>query len=70
MQIARLRKENASALLELWNGVATHDSVTAQIFAEKIWGDADFDEELALVAFEADEPEADEPVAFAHAVVR
>lgn len=65
MQIASLRKEHASPLLELWNEAATYDPVTAQVFHEKIWGDADFDEELTLVAIEADVP-----VAFAQSVVR
>lgn len=65
MQISPLREDQATEALELWNQTAVHDTISAQLFHEKIWGDADFDQDWALVA-----SDSSGPIAFTSGVVR
>lgn len=65
MQISPLREDQATAALELWNQAAVHDTISAQVFEEKVWGDADYQEDLLLV-----DSDTSGPIAFASGVVR
>ncbi|QDU57577.1 GNAT family N-acetyltransferase [Aeoliella mucimassa] len=53
--IQPLRKEDAPALLSLWNSVAEYDRLTLPLLNEKIWGDVDFDAQLSLAMFEGEQ---------------
>lgn len=45
-----IRRADAEALRALWNRAAPHDPLGAALFEEKVWGDAGFSPDLALVA--------------------
>jgi len=46
MNVRPLVRGDAQAVLELWNRAAPYDPMSAQLLAEKIWGDPDFSEDL------------------------
>lgn len=48
-----LRLEDANALRALWNRVARYDPLDPALFHEKVWGDPDYEPELALLVEEA-----------------
>lgn len=52
MVLRALQREDADAVLALWNRAAPCDPLTAGLLAEKTWDDADFDEDLAVVALD------------------
>jgi mycothiol synthase len=62
MTIRTIGHDDAPAILELWNNVATYDPLTTALLEEKLWGDPDFTPLLALVD--------DSLAGFAVAVVR
>jgi len=47
MNVRPLTHDDAEALLQVWNRAAIHDPMTARLLQEKIWGDLDFEEDLA-----------------------
>lgn len=50
MAIRALQRDDADAVLAIWNRASAHDRLTADLLFEKTWGDDDFDRGLALVA--------------------
>jgi mycothiol synthase len=65
MNLRSLDRADAEGLLRLWNAAARLDPLTPALLAEKIWGDPDFDADLALVA-----EDGGHQTGFAVAVVR
>lgn len=49
MNVRPLTRDDAQAVLELWNRAAPFDPVNARLLEEKIWGDPDFNPRLAQV---------------------
>lgn len=49
MKLRPLRESDLAALLDLWNRSAFHDQMGAELAVEKIWKDAGFSPQLALV---------------------
>lgn len=62
MTLRTIDHDDAPAILELWNKVATYDPLTTALLVEKLWGDPDFSPSLAVVD--------DSLAGFAVAVVR
>jgi predicted N-acetyltransferase YhbS len=50
MPMRPLQRDDAGAVLDLWNRAALYDPLTADLLAEKTWGDPDFDADVAIVA--------------------
>ena len=54
MVLRALQREDADAVLALWNRAVPYDALTDGLLAEKAWDDVDFREDLALVAVDDD----------------
>lgn len=52
MTIRSVVQADAAALVAMWNRSAPYDLLTDALFAEKVFGDPDFDEKLTLIAEE------------------
>ncbi|WP_442481901.1 GNAT family N-acetyltransferase [Aeoliella sp. SH292] len=49
MTLRTIEHQDAPAILELWNNVASYDPLTTALLEEKVWGDPDFAPTLAVV---------------------
>lgn len=53
MRLRALRRDDAPALLEMWNATARFDPLTPELLEEKTWDDPGFDPTAALVCDDA-----------------